>query len=158
MTDLSGRMDGDTHLFPVRVYYEDTDAGSIVYYARYLHFLERARTEMMRCLGTAHAQMTADHGVVFAVRRCEVDYLRPAVLDDLLEVRTRITEVGGASLIAKQMVWRGDEKLIQASVRLACITMAGRPARIPAGVARTLGIIVMKHSTSGIEGHGPDGD
>ena len=142
MSGLSGRMDGVSHRFPVRVYYEDTDAGGIVYYARYLHLLERGRTEMMRCLGTPHAQMTADHGVVFAVRRCEVDYLRPALLDDLLEVRTRIAEVGGASLIARQMIWRGEEKLVQASVRLACITAAGRPARIPADIARALGDLI----------------
>ena len=150
MTLDFGRMDGATHLFPVRVYYEDTDAGLIVYYARYLHFLERGRTEMMRCLGTPHAQMTADHGVVFAVRRCEVDYLRPAVLDDVLEVRTRIAEVGGASLIAKQVVWRGEEKLVQATVRLACITASGRPARIPAPIARILAEI----TGTGAEGSG----
>ena len=138
MTDRSGRVEGGVHHFPVRVYYEDTDAAGIVYYARYLHFLERGRTEMMRCLGTPHAQMAADHGAVFAVRRCEIDYLLPARLDDPLEVRTRITEVGGASLIAKQMIWRGNEKLIQATVRLACLGAGGRPARIPAQIGRTL--------------------
>ena len=137
MSDHGGHNFSEHH-FPVRVYFEDTDAAGIVYYARYLNFLERARTEMMRAHGTPHAQMTADHGVVFAVRRCEVDYLSPARLDDLLEVRTRVGEVGGASLIVKQMIWRNETKLIQATVRLACITWAGRPSRIPEAVAVSL--------------------
>lgn len=149
MTDHSGRVEGGTHHFPIRVYYEDTDAAGIVYYARYLHFLERARTEMMRCLGTAHAQMTADHGTVFAVRRCEIDYLSPARLDDALEIRTRITEVGGASLIASQRVWRNDVKLIEATVRLACLGATGRAARIPAAIARTLATLLPAPATPG---------
>ncbi len=131
MVDAHGRLDADSHLFPIRVYFEDTDAAGIDYYARYLHFLERARTEMMRCLGTPHAQMTADHGVMFAVRRCEIDYLSPARLDDSLEVRTRIVEIRGASLTAEQQVRRGQEPLVRALIRLACITQAGRAARIP---------------------------
>ncbi len=134
-------MDGDTHRFLVRVYYEDTDAGSVVYYARYLHFLERGRTEMMRHMSIPHAQMTADHGVLFAVRRCEIDYLRPAVLDDGLEVRTRIVDTGGATITVEQTIHRGRDTLVKALVRLACITIAGRPSRIPVEVRRSLGLI-----------------
>jgi acyl-CoA thioester hydrolase len=136
MAEGHGRMDADTHRFPVRVYFEDTDAAGIVYYARYLHFLERARTEMMRCLAIPHAQMTADHGVLFAVRRCEIDYLSPARLDDSLEVLTRIVEIRGASLIAEQSVRRDPDLLVQALIRLACITPAGRAARIPPVIGR----------------------
>ena len=138
MSEPRGRMAGDTHLYPLRVYYEDTDAAGVVYYARYLHFIERARTEMMRCLGSPHAQMTADHGVLFAVRRCEVDYLSPARLDDSLEVRTRMVDIRGASLDAEQIVQRGGERLARAVVRLACITPAGRPSRIPQVISQAL--------------------
>ena len=137
MTQAHGHIIAGTHLFPIRVYFEDTDAAGIVYYARYLHFLERARTEMMRCLGTPHAQMTADHGVLFAVRRCEIDYLAPAKLDDLLEVRTRIAEIRGASLIVEQRVQRG-RTLVQGLVRLACMTSAGQAARIPPMIGNSL--------------------
>src|SRR5262249_19258454 len=92
------------HVFPVRVYYEDTDAAGIVYYANYLKFAERARTEMLRAHGFEHGGIGA--GLAFAVRSCAVDYLRPARLDDALEVRTRITRVGGASLEADQDICR----------------------------------------------------
>ncbi len=137
MSERCGRMAGESHLFPIRIYFEDTDAAGIVYYARYLHFIERARTEMMRCLGIPHAEMTADHGVMFAVRKCEIDFLSPARLDDALEVRTRIVEIRGASLEAEQLVRRGEEQLVRALVRLACITPAGRPARIPKVIGQT---------------------
>ena len=85
-----------THRFPVRVYYEDTDAAGVVYYANYLKFAERARTEMMRAAGADHAGLAAAHGVALTVRRCEIDYLRPARLDDLIEGETRILQGGGA--------------------------------------------------------------
>ncbi|MEI6559744.1 MAG: YbgC/FadM family acyl-CoA thioesterase [Rhodospirillaceae bacterium] len=131
MTNASGRLDGTTHHFPVRVYFEDTDAFAVVYNARYLGFLERARTEMMRLLGIPHAEMMADHGVLFTIRRYEIDYLGPARLDDLLDVRTRVAEMGGATLAVKHEIWRGEAKLVQARVRLGCVSTAGKPARIP---------------------------
>ncbi len=178
MADAHGRIVADTHLFPIRVYFEDTDAGGIVYHARYLHFLERARTEMMRCLTIPHAQMTADHGVLFAVRRCEIDYLSPARLDDSLEVMTRIVEIGGASLILDQQVRRTDEPLIRSLIRLACITAAGQVARIPLVIRQGLRQVAGDHGqeprkaghgpgprvtkarthVEGTEGHGPDDD
>jgi acyl-CoA thioester hydrolase len=89
-----------THHHPIRVYYEDTDAGGVVYYANYLRFAERARTEFMREAGADHAGMLRDTGLSFFVRRCEVDYLKPARLDDFLQVETQIINVGGASLEA----------------------------------------------------------
>ena len=135
-TGASGRLDAATHHFPIRVYFEDTDAFGVVYNARYLGFLERARTEMMRLLGIPHAEMMADHGAVFAIRRYEIDYLSPAKLDDLLDVRTRISEIGGATLTGKHEIWRGETKLLQGKVRLGCINTAGKPMRIPAAFSR----------------------
>ena len=132
----SGRLDGATHHFPIRVYFEDTDAFGVVYNARYLGFLERARTEMMRLLGIPHSEMMADHGAVFTIRRYEIDYLGPAKLDDLLDVRTHISEIGGATLTGKHQIWRGETKLVQATVRLGCVSTAGRPIRIPAAFSR----------------------
>jgi acyl-CoA thioester hydrolase len=127
-----------TFAWPIRVYYEDTDAGGVVYYANYLRFAERARTEFMRAAGADHAAMLRDTGLSFAVRRCEVDYLRPARLDDLLRVETRIVGLGGASLEAEQTVKRDGEDLARLKVTLACLTPAGRPARLPDGVRAAL--------------------
>ncbi len=126
------------HRHSLRVYYEDTDAGGVVYYANYLKFAERARTEMMRAAGVPHAQMIAGDGVSFAVRRCEVDYFRPARLDDLLDVETRLLEVGGASLEAEQIVGRDGDELARIRVRLACLDTSGRPSRLPKSVRATL--------------------
>lgn len=122
------------HVFPIRVYYEDTDAAGIVYYANYLKFAERARTEMLRERGFDHRKLDAKDGVAFAVRSCNADYLLPARLDDALEVHTRVTHIGGASLEADQDITREDAILTRLKVRLACINRAGRPARIPAAI------------------------
>lgn len=130
-----GRIAGDgDHLFPVRVYWEDTDAAGIVYYANYLKFAERARSDLLRCFGIGQAELKRDQDVVFVVRRCEVDYLSPARLDDDLEVRTRITAVGGASLAADQDVRRAGEDLARLKIRLACLDGRGRPKRLPKAV------------------------
>ena len=128
-----------THVTPVRVYYEDTDAGGIVYYANYLKFAERARTEMMRDLSGGHyAQMLAE-GMGFVVRRCTVDYAKPAMLDDLLEVHSRALHVGAASLSAEQIVRRGGEQLVEMEVKLGCVDARGRPARMPAALREAIG-------------------
>ena len=127
-----GVFDGAAHVYPLRVYYEDTDAAGIVYYANYLRFAERARTEMMRSLGLNHSGMMAEEGVVFAVRHCTADFLAPARLDDWLEVVTRITGLRGASLGMEQWVRRDGADLVRMSLKLACMTLAGRPSRIPA--------------------------
>ena len=118
-------------IFPLRVYYEDTDAAGVVYYANYLKFAERARTEWMRLLGVAHGDLQRRTGAVWAVRRCAVDYLRPARLDDAIEVRTRLRAVGGASAEIEQLVRRGETELARIDIRLAFITPAGRPVRLP---------------------------
>lgn len=127
-----------THRFALRVYYEDTDLAGIVYYANYLKFIERARSEWVRALGIDQARLRAEEGTVFAVRRLEADYLRPAVFDDLLEVRTRLVALGGARLDLAQDVARGDEVLFSACVTLVALTARGRPARMPTALRAAL--------------------
>lgn len=127
-----------THRFEVRVYYEDTDLAGIVYYANYLKFIERARSEWVRGAGVDQVRLRADRGLVFAVRRVEADYLRPAVFDDLLEVRTALVEVGGARLVLDQDIWRGEERLFAARVVLVCVGADMRAARIPAELRAVL--------------------
>ena len=126
------------HRHTLRVYFEDTDAGGIVYYANYLKFAERARTEMMRDFGATHAAMIEVTGATFAVRRCEVDYLKPARLDDLLDIETAVTDIAAATLDARQRVLRGGEELVRIQVRLACMNAEGRATRIPATVREAL--------------------
>ncbi|EKX59474.1 tol-pal system-associated acyl-CoA thioesterase [Cereibacter sphaeroides] len=126
------------HRFALRVYYEDTDLAGIVYYANYLKFIERARSEWVRGLGVDQARLRAESGIVFAVRRVEADYLRPAVFDDLLEVETRLVETGGARILLDQEVRRGEERLFAARVVLVCLGADGRAARLPAEVRQKL--------------------
>lgn len=126
-----GRLDGDTFIFPIRVYYEDTDAGEIVYYANYLKFAERARTEFLRYFNIHQSDLLEKDRIAFAVRRAEADYRRPARLDDLLEVHTRLIRVAGASLEMEQEIRRGKDILVHVKVRIACIHLEGRPVPIP---------------------------
>lgn len=116
------------HQFDLRVYYEDTDLAGIVYYANYLKFIERGRSEWVRALGVDQAALKAE-GTVFAVRRVVADYLRPAVFDDVLQVRTAVLEATGARLRLEQVVWRGDMRLFEAEVTLVCIGADGRAMR-----------------------------
>ncbi|ABI62000.1 tol-pal system-associated acyl-CoA thioesterase [Granulibacter bethesdensis] len=121
------------HHYPVRIYYEDTDAGGIVYHANYLRFAERARTEMLRDCGVPHAELTDDHGLMFVVRRVRIDYRRPALLDDLLTVVTRVESMGAASAELEQRV-EGPEGELRALLRigLACVKIDDqKPARVP---------------------------
>lgn len=121
----------EAHVHPVRVYYEDTDAGGVVFYANYLRFAERARTEMMRGLGYESSRLQSEHGIALAVRRFTAEYLKPAGLDDLLEVHSKILEVGGASLRAEQVVRRDGEDLVRMDIQLACMRLSGGPGRLP---------------------------
>jgi acyl-CoA thioester hydrolase len=130
------------HVFPCRVYYEDTDAAGIVYYANYLRFAERARTEMLRAGGYGHMRLHADTGITLAVRRCVADYLAPARLDDLLSIESRITALRGATLELSQVVRRptpGSDTasgegadLVRLTVTLVALLASGKPTRIPA--------------------------
>ena len=120
------------HQFCTRVYYEDTDLAGIVYYANYLKFIERARTEWVTALGVDQMALKASHGIVFAVRRVEADFLRPAKFGDDLVVETVLQHSGGARLVLEQVVLRGAERLFVAVVTLVCLTDDGHPARLPA--------------------------
>jgi acyl-CoA thioester hydrolase len=124
------------HIFPVTVYWEDTDAGGIVYYANYLRFAERARTELLRAAGIDQRVLAAETGQVFAVRRVEAEYLAPARLDDRLEVVTRVTTTRGASVDMEQVVRRGDDVLVRMMVQIACVNGRGRATRLPEAAAR----------------------
>jgi acyl-CoA thioester hydrolase len=126
------------HTLPVRVYYEDTDMGGIVYYANYLRYIERARSDWVRSLGVDQNAMREKDGVVFVVRRVEADYLKPAKFDDELVVRTVVKAVTGARLIMSQEVIRGDEVLFQAEVTVVCLGDGGAPARLPANIRRRI--------------------
>ena len=119
------------HVFPLRVYYEDPDAGGIVYYANYLRFAERARTEYLRSVGADHRSLMEQEDVYFTVRQCLVDYLKPAFLDDALEVHSCFFDVRGASLQAEQVVCREESELARMNIQLACVGSDGRPSRMP---------------------------
>ena len=121
----------------VRVYYEDTDFSGRVYHASYLRFLERGRTEWLRRRGFTHRDLAESSGVVFAVRSLQIEYLAPAMMDDLLVVETSASAVRGASITFHQRVVRGDKELVTAEV-LAASLRDGRPARIPADLRRLL--------------------
>lgn len=123
-----------THHFPIRVYYEDTDMGGIVYYANYLKYIERARSAWVREMGIDQNELREEDGVVFAVRRLEADYLGSAKFDDELEVRTTTQAVTGARLVMDQQVVRGEEVLFSATVTIVCIGEGGTPARLPANI------------------------
>ncbi|MDV7339110.1 tol-pal system-associated acyl-CoA thioesterase [Terasakiella sp. A23] len=129
-----GRMDGETFIFPIRIYYEDTDSGEIVYYANYLKFAERARTEFLRHFNIKQSELLENDRIAFAVRRAEADYRKPAKLDDLLHVHTRLSKLGGASLEMEQVIKRDEETLVSVKVKVACIHLEGRPVPIPTAV------------------------
>jgi acyl-CoA thioester hydrolase len=126
------------HMFRTRVYYEDTDLAGIVYYANYLKFIERARTEWVASLGIDQMALRSSQGIVFAVRRVEADYLRPARFGDDLEVQTVLQSLGGARLVLEQVVLRKGERLFVAVVTLVCLTDEGHAARLPAEVRARL--------------------
>jgi acyl-CoA thioester hydrolase len=121
-----------TFMHPVRVYYEDTDMAGIVYYAGYLRFLERGRTEWLRALGVEQSALARETGLAFAVRSLAIEYLRPARLDDQLAVLTGLTSCGRAQLRLSQTIERGGETLVEASVRIACLdTRSMKPVALP---------------------------
>ncbi|MFP5403990.1 MAG: tol-pal system-associated acyl-CoA thioesterase [Gammaproteobacteria bacterium] len=118
--------------WPVRVYWEDTDAGGVVYYANYLKFMERARSEWLRSRGFEQDALRDAAGVVFVVRRVEIDYLAPARFNDALDVTVALHERGRASLVVRQELLRGDTRLAQAEVTLACVDAARfKPVKMP---------------------------
>ncbi|SEP60165.1 (3S)-malyl-CoA thioesterase [Faunimonas pinastri] len=127
---LAGELTGFGHRLLQRVYFEDTDFSGLVYHARYLHFAERARSDYLRLLGVHHAEL-AGEGLAFAVRHMELDFLKPARIDDILRVETRPAEVSGARLRLGQKVFRGEDLLFEAAVTVVLIGPGGRPQRMP---------------------------
>ncbi len=120
------------HQFPLRIYYEDTDAGGIVYHANYLNFCERARTEMIRDLGLTNGMLRNDLGVLIVVRHIDIDYSASAILEDDLIVESSVTDIGRTSFTMKQVVMRDGLACATLIVKLVCIkTDSGRPVRIP---------------------------
>jgi acyl-CoA thioester hydrolase len=135
---MGGHLADGVHVLPLRVYYEDTDAAGIVYYANWLRFLERGRTELLRLLGQQHSALRAARGINWVVRRCTIDYLKPARLDDVIEVLTSCGELRGASLDMIQQARRNGETLVRAELLVACMGPDGRPARLPTEVRHAL--------------------
>ena len=124
--------------FSLRVYYEDTDMAGVVYYANYLKFIERARSEWVRAIGIDQARLKAETGVVFAVRHLSADYIAPAKFDDDLLVTTQPIQVQGARLVLDQRVLRGGQPLFEARVTLVAMTLDGAPTRLPAALRAAL--------------------
>ncbi len=125
--------------WPVRVYWEDTDAGGVVYYANYLKFMERARSEWLRALGFEQDELRDQAGVVFVVRRVAVDYLAPARFNDEIDVSVSLKQVGAASLSVAQTLSRGPTRLVSAEVKLACVdALKFKPVKIPEPILQSL--------------------
>ena len=134
-----GRFDGKTHILPVRVYYEDTDVSGIVYHANYLRMMERGRSEFLRLAGVHHmVMMTGEEPVAWTIRRMEIDYAKPARLDEDLEIHTRYRVLSGARLTGEQWVKRDGVDLVTAKLEAALITMTGKPRRIHEDVKQKL--------------------
>ena len=150
----SGVLRGGTHLLPVRVYYEDTDAGGIVYHATYLRFAERARTEMLRSVGIDLIRLREDHGLAFVVRRGEIDYQRAARLDDMLVVQSDLVEMGGATATISQVIRRLTpeqdlgENLVTFRALVACMQVSGRAGRLPPDVRARMKTLMDSHSST----------
>jgi acyl-CoA thioester hydrolase len=118
--------------FPVRVYYEDTDAGGVVYHANYLKFFERARTEFLRHLGFTQPELRSEQKVIFVVRSLQIKYLQPAVFDESLQVLTSVTQQGRSAMMFEQALLRGDQTLTRASVEVVCVSSETfKPVAIP---------------------------
>jgi acyl-CoA thioester hydrolase len=119
-------------VWPARVYHEDTDSAGVVYYANYLRYFERARTEWLRALGFEQTDLAAQHGVVFVVRSIHVEYRLPARFNEMLSISVELGDVGASQIAMQQRVLRGEDVLVEAVVRLACVNIAAmKPVRIP---------------------------
>lgn len=127
--------------FSVRVYYEDTDAAGIVYYANYLKFAERARTEWLRSVGGEQEKLRREQGLGFVVARAEVDFKKPARLDDLLSIETSLQQVGKVHMTMQQKVKKDDAILVELLVKIACVSESGKPAAIPEQLLQALSAV-----------------
>jgi acyl-CoA thioester hydrolase len=127
-----------THTFPVRIYYEDTDAAGLVYHSNYLKFAERARTEALRLAGFEQSELMRKEKIGFVVRRCVCDFLKPAYLDDLLTIETHLNDINKVSMNMRQAIRRGSETLVEVEVKLAVVTAAGKLGRMPDTIRKAM--------------------
>ena len=135
----AGRIEGGEHVLPVRVYYEDTDASGIVYHANYLRYCERGRTDFLRVSGVSHTELRArPEPIVFVVRKVELEFVRPAKVDDALVVHTRYERVEKARMFIRQRIERDGEDIAHARVEAVCVRLDGRPVRPPADMVDKL--------------------
>ncbi|WP_027487894.1 tol-pal system-associated acyl-CoA thioesterase [Allorhizobium undicola] len=147
---ISGHLIDNCHQLKQRVYYEDTDFSGLVYHARYLHFLERGRTDYLRCLGCQQSELIGidDEGLVFVVHRMEIDFKSPARMDDILTIETMTEKAGGAKMVLRQTIENSERRLIEARVTIAVVNRLGRPRRLPEGLAmKFLGPDAAAHSS-----------
>ena len=136
---LSGSVVDGEHRLPIRVYYEDTDFTGVVYHANYLRYFERGRSDFLRLAGVSHTELRARaEPIAFVVRRMEVDFVRPAKVDDALVVRTRYERLKGPRVFVSQRIERGADVVATALVEVVCIRLDGRPARPPADILQAL--------------------
>ena len=126
------------HSFDIRVYYEDTDAGGVVYYANYLKYAERARTELLRARKINQSELAKNEGIFFVVRRVELDLIKPARLDDLITISTEIKELSGVRIEMEQILSKGKERLAVANVLIACVSADFRPKRLSEKIKKSL--------------------
>lgn len=135
----TGHIDGDAHHLPVRVYFEDTDFSGVVYHGAFVHFFERGRTEALRAVGIHHTELLAlSQPVVFTITKLAISYRAPARIDEVLTVKTRFAGLSGARLDVVQEIWRGERCLAEAAVTAACMSLEGRPRRLPAEIRAAL--------------------
>lgn len=142
--DLSGRITDFGHILPVRVYYEDTDFSGIVYHASFLRFIERGRSDYIRLLGIHHHELdqgTDEERVAFAVRHMDIDFLKPARIDDVLDVETRVFAIKGARMVLDQCVMREGQELFRARVTVVAISRDGRPKRMPVALKAAFEVV-----------------
>lgn len=138
-TPHSGWIEEALHHLPIRIYYQDTDVSGIVYHAQYLHFFERARTEFLRTIGISQKTLdrhNPDAYAAFAVRDMQLEFLKPALLDDSLVVRTKLTNLKGVSCTIGQEIWRGEDTLVTASLRIVFLSVDLKPKRVPEHMQR----------------------
>ena len=139
--ELAGSLTATGHSLTQRVYYEDTDFSGFVYHARYLHFMERARTDYIRCLGVNQRELANDgEGTMFVVHRMEIDFKGPARMDDILKILTTTEKAGGAKMVLSQEVRCDERLLISARVIIAVVNASGRPRRLPDELARKFAV------------------
>lgn len=130
-----------THRLAIRIYYEDTDFSGVVYHASYLRFFERGRTEALRAVGIRHSELLERvEPLVFAVRRMTTEWIAPARIDDILEVRTRFLSARGARMSLDQEIWREETLIARAEVEAACMSLSGRPRRLPLEIVERFGL------------------